>query len=1152
MTHPAETWVKRFLDSRDSSMPSGSPLYTYRMTRQEFDEFEQLLRRRLGDYLAKYSLGQVASGASFFPPAFVLYAAEWWRRRYDGTGWSWEPILSSLGAPAEGWSQSERSACVTEGLRYWRLGVRETRGLRYLGSIAFQGGLPLQLLSSARGSLAAVLRRVLRLAAAANPEPANIQAWVESLQQYLPQAYRQPQIFLLLTEVILAVLRLKESAQLDSADGAVEKLNQHDPSWRNRFPLPIEDDQAQGLLNQLVQDAAAARVSRATSPISVSRTLEEVSDGEWRLRADIELPEYLEAATLTDLFSIEQTALSRIMTLTVRRGDNLAELGLRQLAGQEKYRVQRQPLLVSGKTAVAEHLISLRSASGSEWHAELPDAAALDDDLIWLFDVSRPRGAGFPLLRQGGGAVADGAVLLILPRDWTIEAEAGSRASLIGELAELGGTVHRVEGAALCRDENGTINRVRCGQASAGNEQLAWRGDRVWDGFVSPPIAFRGVPKLIVTQESGLTAPATGTVAWRAAGAGFCPDPRPGLVGPVQAVWPSVREPQWRSRLVLLPKDAAVEFTPGRSPLEGEIRFRGWSLLGCRVLTEGAIGDFERFDTSAVVSVSWKGAAQPPEWLDIELTWSGNVSSARYRAPFPAVGARAFDASGNALVADANLTLGQLHGVRLVAFLGDQHYAILDLQLDAAGEKRAGLDFALKPGSHSSRIELRLLDYEPDIQRLLSSVDGIDARVQVVLRVGSATPVRLSVARYACSVEHDRESGAVVLSRSDLPAFSVEQLGAIRVAAIRLDAPAEEPNQLPTRVSEGVPVGAWEFSPDGRPQGTWFIYPPRESAVAFRPTVWSTIDVENPGPGLIDAMRIRESAPRIAALDEVIRRLASNFLDDDWQHVDQLVASIGHLPLPAVDLWRRFGHSAPGMAALAFRLGGLPTEFIARFGVELPFMWELAAYEDWRNAVAAAKGQVAAWFGESDGEVVLKGHLDSRVQLLSELSPGVRVLLELARADVTGEVAAELRPLRNPVMDQVFRAQLFEGPDSELQKLLRRSGESEWPVQMAADVAKARNDPNLSEFLCPTSYDFHDSVINTPLIAAAATATDGLARSWLDDAAKMRALRAHRVMDPDWFDAAYQWTVARLLAKGRLQISVPREHTWVLKRNNAS
>jgi hypothetical protein len=309
-------------------------------------------------YLKLASLAEVARSLEFFPALFVLYSAEWWRRNYDGTGFSWDPILNTIGAPADGWNQAQRSGCVIRGFQEWKLRLSDAHGLRFLGSIAFQGGLPMQLLGTARGNIGRVLSRVLQLASSGTTDAKEIQEWVRSLANYLPNTYRQTEVFVLLTEVVVTVLRLKELANLTNSEGALAKLDQAVPNWRDSFPLPVEDEQAKGLIEQLIRDVAG-RVVRNVQHISVERRLEQVLPDQWSLRSDIVLPEYLEATALGNLFAIDPQNLTRTPTLRLLRGGKATDVTLRKLAGQERYRIDRHPLESRDSVAAGEHAMLL-------------------------------------------------------------------------------------------------------------------------------------------------------------------------------------------------------------------------------------------------------------------------------------------------------------------------------------------------------------------------------------------------------------------------------------------------------------------------------------------------------------------------------------------------------------------------------------------------------------------------------------------------------------------------------------------------------------------------------------------------------------------------------------------------------------------------
>ena len=230
------TFRNSVLDSRDFKRPTGLPLYTYRITTAEFVELETGLVEFLSNRLRYDRLGEVARTCTWFPGLFVLYAAEWWRREYDGSGWSWDPIMNGLGAENQSWTPTQRSACVERGLAEWDISISQTHGFRFLGSVALQGGLPMKLVAAAQGKLGTLLSRVLRDAAAARARENEIEDWIRQQATSLPDTYQGNEIFRLLTDIVIAVLDLKERTSISLDKDPIAKLDATDPGWRAPFP----------------------------------------------------------------------------------------------------------------------------------------------------------------------------------------------------------------------------------------------------------------------------------------------------------------------------------------------------------------------------------------------------------------------------------------------------------------------------------------------------------------------------------------------------------------------------------------------------------------------------------------------------------------------------------------------------------------------------------------------------------------------------------------------------------------------------------------------------------------------------------------------------------------------------------------------------
>mgnify|MGYP003713055517 CR=1 FL=1 len=82
-----------FFDMRGLSKPDGRWLYAYRLTLQEYQSLKSIIH----EAATVTPMSLLARRNQRFAALFVLYAAEWWRREYDGGAWKWAPIFASLG-----------------------------------------------------------------------------------------------------------------------------------------------------------------------------------------------------------------------------------------------------------------------------------------------------------------------------------------------------------------------------------------------------------------------------------------------------------------------------------------------------------------------------------------------------------------------------------------------------------------------------------------------------------------------------------------------------------------------------------------------------------------------------------------------------------------------------------------------------------------------------------------------------------------------------------------------------------------------------------------------------------------------------------------------------------------------------------------------
>ncbi|NOQ15777.1 MAG: hypothetical protein GQ581_01825 [Methyloprofundus sp.] len=109
----ANDWIIKLLHSRDILLPDNRPLYQYQLSNNEFESLKQTLKLS-----AILGIQHVFKGIKHWDAAFVLYAAEWWRREYDGSSRKWENIFASFGTDVKELNTLQRNFLIEKGLSY--------------------------------------------------------------------------------------------------------------------------------------------------------------------------------------------------------------------------------------------------------------------------------------------------------------------------------------------------------------------------------------------------------------------------------------------------------------------------------------------------------------------------------------------------------------------------------------------------------------------------------------------------------------------------------------------------------------------------------------------------------------------------------------------------------------------------------------------------------------------------------------------------------------------------------------------------------------------------------------------------------------------------------------------------------------------------
>lgn len=223
-------------------LADGRPLYAYQLQHEQFDYWQKSLTK------------QVASGKSPHAGAFVLWAAEWFRRCYRGDGIKWDALGEplSLDLTQAGWRN-----LADKGLEYWGLPPVVVNGTNYrLVAIARQAGFPVAALSDGQGGwaesyLAGLVGQLLGAAVIREDTAISI---AENLSDRVPVSWRNAEMQAVCAELASVVVSLRQEADKGGAGSAVlvsSWLTQNRPNWRDTLPLRMEG-QASALIDKLL------------------------------------------------------------------------------------------------------------------------------------------------------------------------------------------------------------------------------------------------------------------------------------------------------------------------------------------------------------------------------------------------------------------------------------------------------------------------------------------------------------------------------------------------------------------------------------------------------------------------------------------------------------------------------------------------------------------------------------------------------------------------------------------------------------------------------------------------------------------------------------------------------------------------------------
>ncbi|MFQ2260050.1 STY4851/ECs_5259 family protein [Aeromonas dhakensis] len=1099
-------WILEFLAKRGLKHPDERPLFAYKTSTDEFES----LRRLLQNYADTVHLSK------YYPAAWLLFAAEWWKRDYAGGAWRWGPLCEAAGLKSL--SHDKIRNLVINGHQQWCLQTPiKTEGKRFIGLVAMSGGLPMRLVEAAQGGLARLLRMVTEQALHYNLQDDQLRQAVEAQAALLPACYQQSPVYELLDNLIKAVLYIRATYALHDASDPIATLQTECPNWEDIFPITLDSQAAASLIKGLVRSVVSITPQSKQTPFQILKGLRFSTDGsppQYELSFIMQAQAKREHVASALGFPCEQ--LPPHFQLLLRVGEQEYIAGEALLRG-DKYQLMAKPLpLIQALHDSAQLIVS---RWGATLHiANLPGGEELSHDEPLIFENTPPFAR---LIAQGDARLKGDSALVAIPPKTIVFSEEGEAQELCNNLSNGMKLMELPSGDTRLVYQRQTF-RVHISTRVPALPDSHWMGNTI-EANSSPGLLFCGIPRLRVLQESGYVYDVPSHELFANVQNIEQRLEQGKVSGLCRLIWRKDQQRLLSSRAVILPQNAGITYKPGTSPNEGIIRLVNWPNLPIRIESD----DIElkaKHDGSDLILDLKCSSARPANSVLLSLQWPGGEQ--KLTLSFPAYGVTLLR-NNTPLENNQVLTIEELVGCRaiLMSAQGAAHWL---LRLSTIGlNNRSRLSQEIK---YIGVREIRLFELIPKIQQMLSCHPRLDHTVLLELIHGHQTHACLEVGRYSTRICLDNQIASL---RDNSRELILEQTQAEDLLqALPLAEPERDAVNLPLSLSEQVFTGNWRVDLPADAAGPWLVYTNSLSQLHCRPTIAvpTTISPPDDFSPLRKALCEADSKTRMNMLRITLQLMAADPDNEDWITLEQLLDKLHHLPLASLDICQALIREPLALTMATLLLDNFSTRMAERLPSELPFEWLLIAPEDWASTFTKIRQQLPA--DNPRRLEAIRNDIHSKSQYLAHWQPALSFIFEQGFHQHFGLNSQDASFfLKNPLMlTECWLANLFDGENSAMQQMFRRNPPE---TQRDLDLCNAEREELrrsvygnmlIDRSKLPVT-DFKLGVVMRPFMAAFDVYA-GKGLLWQSEPARLFSLRTTRQLDTVWFDAAYQTGLA--------------------------
>lgn len=1121
------------------SQPDGRAIHAYRITRDEFEQLGNCLRKH-DSRSRKPALWSNRDAAEF-----CMFAAEWWRRNFDGGAWSWQPILEAASHPKM--SQADRTDLVSRGLSYLRRDIIKIEDNRQLlGTLATEGGFPLKLLyqtGSQTNFVRTAFRKMFKELGVYRAHQTD--ATKLALNNWdVPKTYKkvEGELAPLVGSLALEIWKLAKIVDSKSEKPFIDQLWDYDSNWHNSLPLRIEDAQANALLMDILGEAHK-ELSEQPEAFKIFRGLKRYGDG-WLLEAFAEISGHYSVEFLEQQLAVESGALPYSFQISSQSADGSRKLlATASYTGNNSYQLEANSSGVLCQNAQAAQSIAIGAVYGpTDISSSFVTISDVLEDEPWVF-LSIANVNEMQLFTTGSVRSRRDELFIALPDDQSMWFDEGSDGEAVGNLHNINRTLYRIQGRQFVKATTGHRWRFEAQAEQDEHNEVYLRGD-LWNFQQTRGLRVFGEHPLVIVNNRRVP---TTALRWRTLdGQEFSLESAPLGDGFLQYFDEDIL--LFQRKLTRLPAHARYRMSPPARNTPTTIILEGFSpqmRIGVATKDVNIMDGPSETDGNYRISVQPDDIHNAPAAITLQLAWA-NKTSTQLSVAFPQVPARFVNATGHVFANNSAWPAFALTGLTAEMFPPDSRpdykpYLVgsmrstpsqsFDYQKQQSLLSAAGFEVSLQEkdrrsnqsGAQTSYL-LTLGRIREHIERAFAATGELDASVLLEIAwVGASKEqiAKLELKRYAGTFEQVENRKFRAIWHTDLPQ-NVRQN--YRVIAFPFHTPTESVELIWTSESH------WLLPPEFPTNRKACVVGLFDRDLVLRPLVLPAQDLDekaHEGLSRWEAIcELKARNERLVACRDFLTELSQNDCHPDWKKVHATIERTQDMPATAFDLLDALANH-PQAAAMALVLAKDKEAAERTWNAleQFAFMWHTIPIEAWENAIAlrwqSFKTELDKLPAEFDfartAQSILKNIVDIFRRHLGSDSPAMIWLNEKLQLGLSIPAKHNMPPHQYLPTTQFALA-------NEFMALRTRQNPDfiRWPEWNFDDVLE--NFPLTRQLGNSTLHDWELAVAYAPLIAAEACATGvNIPKPVL-----MR-LRRMQSFDSRWFDSAYCFALGLML-----------------------